>query len=82
MLIQSHEGYIHLLPALPAEWKDGSFEGLTARGGFVVSAKWQNAVLQEICVRAKVGGKLKIVAEGIEIEKDTAANEDFVWRAT
>ena len=75
MLMQSHEGYIHLLPALPKEWKIGSFEGLTARGGFVVSAKWKDSVLTEIRVRSNAGGTLKIVANGIDIEKDTEKGE-------
>jgi alpha-L-fucosidase 2 len=42
MLIQSHDGYIELIPALPDTWKDGEFNGLMARGGFKVSAKWSN----------------------------------------
>lgn len=45
MLVQSHKGYIELLPALPKEWKDGSFEGLCVRGNAEISAQWKNSQL-------------------------------------
>ncbi len=66
MLIQSHEGYIHLLPALPSEWKDGSFDGLTARGGYVVSASWKNGKLLSFTVTSKSDGEVKIRINGRE----------------
>ena len=48
MLIQSHEGYIALLPALPKAWDHGSFRGLRARGGAEVDIKWENCEVREI----------------------------------
>ena len=45
LLMQSHSGYIHLLPALPPQWSEGSVEGLVARGGYRVSLKWEYGLM-------------------------------------
>ena len=60
MLIQSHDGAVHLLPALPDAWKDGNVTGLCARGGFVVDMKWQDKQLVSAKIHSSIGGTLRI----------------------
>ena len=61
MLIQSHEGYISILPALPEAWSaSGSFSGLTARGGFEASAAWTNGNATEISITSNNGGDVSV----------------------
>lgn len=60
MLIQSQNGYIELLPALPAAWKTGSFKGLCVQGGGEVSADWENMMLQTVELKAIVDGTFRV----------------------
>ena len=57
MLVQSQDGLIEVLPALPAAWKTGSFSGLKVRGGAEVAAKWMESRVQEIRLKAVVPGQ-------------------------
>ncbi len=63
MLMQSHEGFIDLLPALPDEWPDGKISGLVARGGFVVDLSWQNGQLSEVKIHSRLGGVCRLKAK-------------------
>lgn len=60
MLIQSHDGAVQLLPALPDVWKNGEVSGIVARGGFVIDMKWKNGEISDVKVLSKIGGNLRL----------------------
>ena len=61
MLMQSHAGFIELLPALPQEWSEGRVSGLCARGGYEVSFEWKDGRVQSAEVRAKHAGSVTLL---------------------
>ncbi|HVU27207.1 MAG TPA: glycoside hydrolase family 95 protein [Verrucomicrobiae bacterium] len=73
MLLQSQDGVIHLLPALPDDWKNGSVSGLCARDGFVVDMTWKNGRLLTATVQSKNGRHCHVEYSGktvnLKIEK-------------
>lgn len=66
MLLQSHEGCIRLLPALPAAWRSGAVTGLRARGGFTVDIAWRDGALVHARIRSELGEPCQLTS-GVEL---------------
>ena len=80
MLIQSTPKSITLLPALPKEWKDGSFNGLKARGAFEVSASWKDGKVKTLTISSKKGGATTLIVNGKKMPVKLKANEERTLR--
>ena len=81
MLLQSHDGAVHLLPALPDTWTEGEVKGLQARGAFTVDIKWNGGELQEAVITSKIGGMLRLrsyvplTGEGLQKASGSCQNQ-------
>jgi len=84
MLVQSHEGYVQLLPALPDDWHTGSFQGVCVRGGFELGMDWKDGKISGVSVLSKAGerfslkhaGKVTVTCKGRKVR--TARRQDGV----
>jgi alpha-L-fucosidase 2 len=60
MLVQSHDGFIYVLPALPDRWQNGGVKGLKARGGFEVDLSWENGEIKTFTIHSSLGGNCRV----------------------
>jgi alpha-L-fucosidase 2 len=80
MLMQSQDGAIHLLPALPSGWKNGIIKGLKARGGFEVEIRWLNGEIIKASIKSSLGGNCRLRSfyplkgKGLKVAKGQNSN--------
>ncbi|MFV8341282.1 glycosyl hydrolase family 95 catalytic domain-containing protein [Flavobacterium sp. XS2P39] len=83
MLVQSQDGALQLLPALPGVWKDGTVKGLVTRGGFVIDMAWKNNAVSTVKIYAKIDGNCRLrlentlgASKGIQLKKAKGKNSN------
>lgn len=77
MLLQSHMGFIQLLPALPDAWKDGSIHGVCAKGNFEIDMIWKDGLLQEATLLSKAGENCTVKYAGKTISFKTTKGRSY-----
>ena len=77
MLMQSHMGFIHLLPALPDAWKNGEVKGLCAKGNFEVNITWQNGTLTQVDILSKNGGTCEVRYKDAVLKLPTSKGKSY-----
>lgn len=60
MLMQSHEGFIRLMPAVPTAWRSGRIEGLVARGGYVIDMAWSDGRITSLKITSRTGSRCEV----------------------
>lgn len=80
ILLQSHDDAVHLLPALPSKWKNGSVTGLKARGGFEIDIEWEEGIINHVKIQSNSGGIIRVRAydelegEGLKVAEGDCPN--------
>ena len=77
MLLQSHMGFIHLLPALPDVWHEGKLTGVCARGNFVVDLYWKDNNLTRAVIHSRSGGPCSVHYKGQRLTFDTQRDQKY-----
>ena len=77
MLMQSHMGFIHLLPALPDVWHEGKLTGVCARGNFVVDLYWKDNNLTRAVIHSRSGGPCSVHYKGQQLTFDTQRDQKY-----
>ncbi len=80
MLLQSQNGYVRLLPALPNAWESGSFSGIRARGGLSVSVKWRKGIVTEYQCVSLEHTRCIFKWNGMEQELLLEKNVPYIWK--
>lgn len=78
MLLQSHMGYIHVLPALPDAWEEGSVSGLCARGNFLVGIDWEKHQLKRITIESRSGAPCSVYYDGVKMNFSTQTGRCYI----
>ena len=87
MLMQSHEGVIDILPALPSSWENGKFDGVCARGAFELDMEWNDGMISRIDLLSKKGQtcrinpgtKVKVTSDGKRVRTKTLDDGTIVF---
>ena len=83
MLMQSHDGFVYLLPALPANWKEGRIRGIKARGGFELDFCWKNGTLDKLTIYSSKGGNFRLrtltPVQGKGLKKARGENPNAIY---
>jgi alpha-L-fucosidase 2 len=81
MLMQSHDCFIELLPAKPANWQTGHIKGLIAKGGFKVDVIWKLGTLESVTIESLLGGKCTLKFKDKTTDLETRKDEVFTFNA-
>ncbi len=91
MLLQSHNGLVRILPALPLSWNEGEIKGLRARGGFEIDIRWKAGVIQHVLIHSLLGqpccirlcrkhGEICVICNGESVETEYLRENQIRFR--